>query len=227
MIAENVTVASDEPAASRLTLVDRVVALVDRDPIFYSDIRRLIDLGLVERLETEGQAQFERRVLDGLIEQKVRLHEIQKFDFRPLPLDLLEEQLDVVRRTHGSSLQPKLQALGLGEEGLRRLLARQLRVLLYIEERLAPRVFVELDDIRAHYENELVPELKQRGIPIPEVAEVQEDIARLLREIRLNEEIENWTFELVARAEIDDFFDRSDLELPPIRERYGASDRNP
>ena len=42
-----------------LELVDRIVATVDDDPIFLSDIRRSIDLGLVERAGGESEDQLD------------------------------------------------------------------------------------------------------------------------------------------------------------------------
>jgi hypothetical protein len=208
--------------ASGLTLVDRIVATVDDDPIFFSDIRRLIDLGLAERDDQESERQLERRVLEGLIEQKLRLHEIERYDFHPVPEAEMERQLGAVQSSFKApgSFERRLLELGLGEEGLRQLLGRQLRVLAYIEERLGPKILVGFEDIQTYYESELLPALDAQGVGVPELSEVQEAIGQLLREVRFNEEIELWTLELRLQAEIVDFLERPGRELPPVRERY-------
>jgi len=205
-----------------LTLVDRIVATVDDDPIFFSDVRRLIDLGLAERAAGEPEDQLERRVLEGLIEQKLRLHEIGRYDFRSVPEAEMERQLKAVRKSFEGprSFERRLLELGLGEEGLRQLLARQLRVLAYVEERLGPKVLVDFEDIQTYYLGELLPALEAQGVGRPELSEVQEAIGQLLREIRFNEEIEAWTLELRLEAEVVDFFEHPTRELPPVRERY-------
>lgn len=205
-----------------LALVDRIVATVDGDPIFFSDIHRRIDLGLVQKGGEETEEQLERRALESLIEEKLRLHEIERYAFRPVPEAEMERQLEAVRQrfADAASFEQRLTELGLGEEGLRQMLARQLRVLVYIEERLGPRIFVDFEDIEAYYDETLVPALEARGAARPELAEVQEAIGELLREIRLNEEIKEWTLELRLQAEIVDLFERPVRELPPVRESY-------
>ena len=46
---------------------------------------------------------------------------------------------------------------------LRQLLTRQILVLAYVEERVGPRVFVGLEDIRRYYETVLAPEAGKSG----------------------------------------------------------------
>ena len=206
--------------------VDRVVAMVDRDPIFWSDLDRIIGLSLAEPGPGESRAELERRVLDALVEQKLRLHEIERLEFRPLSSSELERQLEAVRESFGGteSYERELLRLGMSEEGLRRLLTRQLRVLLYIEERLAPRIFIDQEEILNYYEQTLVPTLQAQGEPVPDVSRVQEAIETLLRELRLDEEIRRWTEELRLEAEIIDLFDRTSGQLPPVRRQYGPDD---
>ena len=98
------------------------------------------------------------------------------------------------------------------------LVVQQLRVLAYIDERLGPRVFVDLDDIRSHYEGELSSELRREGIPVPPLEEVREQIRLLLRERRLNAEIKAWTEELRLKADIVDLF-AVPGEMPPVVRR--------
>ncbi|MBZ0090505.1 MAG: hypothetical protein K8H90_09020, partial [Thermoanaerobaculia bacterium] len=62
-------------AGGDLVRVDRVVAVVDEDPILASDLERVIRLGLVERGAEESDAALERRALDRLIEDRLRQHE--------------------------------------------------------------------------------------------------------------------------------------------------------
>ena len=140
-------------AAESPQLVDRVVAVVDEDPILDSDIERVVRLGLLPAVVGESVAEERRRALDLAIEQRLRLHEVDRFGFEETPLALLDRQMEEIRSRVPAeeAFRAELARLGLDETALRQLLARQLSVLAYVEERLGPRVFVSVDDIGRYY----------------------------------------------------------------------------
>jgi hypothetical protein len=209
---------AQEPAAPGLELRDRILAVVDEDPILASDVDRAIVLGLVERRPGEGERELRRRVLDSLIDQRVRLHEVSRFGIEQVPVEAIEEQVAAVRARFGSDreLEERLAAVGLDLAALRQLMARQLAVWVYFEEFLGPRIFVSLEDVRQYYDDTLVPEMGARGAGVPPIEEVREEIRELLKERRLNEAIEERTEELRREADILDFFDSEREELPPV-----------
>ncbi|KAB2963548.1 MAG: hypothetical protein F9K18_08430 [Thermoanaerobaculia bacterium] len=209
-----VAFAAEAPAPR---LVDRVVAVVDEDPILLSDVERVIGLRVVEALPGESPEALRRRVLDGLVEQRLRLHEIGRFGFEETPLEEVDRQVEALaaRFPDEAAYRAELERLGLAESDLRQLVARQLSVLAYVEQRLGPRVFVGVDEIRRYYEEELGPELARRGEPPPPIDQVREQIRALLRERSLNDEIGRWTEELRAAADVVDLLDAPDRPLPP------------
>ena len=83
------------------------------------------------------------------------------------------------------------------------------KVLIFVEERLGPRVFVGMAEIRGYYEEVLIPRLEEEGTEIPPLDEVREEIRAVLREERLNEELDLWTEQLRQDADIVDSLDRS------------------
>ena len=204
--------------------VDRLLAVVDDDPILESQLDQMIGIGMVEQQDGEDEARFRRRILDGLIEEKLRFHEVDRFGFAEVPVDEVEEQFEAVRDRFPDeqSFQTRLQELDLNELGLRQLLARQVMVLIYVEERLGARVFVGLEEIQAYYDAVLVPQLEANQDPIPPVREVREAIRQVLREELLNEEIERWTDELRRDADVVDYFDREQRDLPPVVHQVGG-----
>lgn len=208
-----------QPTAAPATLVDRVLAVVDEDPILASDVEQAIGLGLETRRAGEGDEALRRRVLDALIEQRLRFHEVDRFGFTEVPVEEIEDRYGAIRArfTSQEAFRRRLREIGLSEEGLRQLVARQLMVLTYVEERVGARVFVALDDIRAYYDAVLVPEMRRTGAAVPPIEEVREQIRGVLREQRLNEEIERWTAGLRAAADVVDHFERAARELPPLR----------
>ena len=205
-------------------VVDRVVAVVDEDPILASDLERAIRLGLIERRTGESDAALSRRALDGLIADRLRQHEVGRFGYEEVPVEEVDAQVARLRARFAApgGLEAELARLGLDEAALRQLLARQLAALAFIEERLGPRVFVGVDEIRRYYDGKLVPELAASGQAAPPLDEVRESIRAVLREQRLNQEIERWTEELRREADVVDLLDAPARSLPPVVETWPA-----
>lgn len=206
-------------AGDGFQLEDRIVAVVDDDPVVASDIDRLIGLGLAMPNPGEEELAFRRRVLEQLIEQRLRFHEIDRFGFVQVPVDEIERQVAEIRARYASEeeFERRLRELGLSLTSLRQLVARQIMVWNYVDERLGPRVFVTYEDIKGYYDSVLVPEMRRRGEEVPPVEQVREQIRSLLKDQRLNEELEKWTEELRQRADVANFFDaRVGPPLPPV-----------
>ncbi|MEM8960987.1 MAG: hypothetical protein AAGD38_05875 [Acidobacteriota bacterium] len=210
-----------QPAAQRPTLVDRIVAVVDEDPILYSDLDRAIALGSVEVREDETRFELERRVLDGLIDQRLQLHAIERYGAIAVPSEAVTARIAALREPFASdeAFAAHLATLELDETKLHELILRQLRVVRYIEERLAPRVFVDLDEIEAYYDGPFRLMIERMLDPMPPLAEVRDGIRILLEERRLDDEISGWTEDLRDEAQIVDLLERSPKPLPPVIER--------
>jgi hypothetical protein len=211
------------PATPADQLVDRIVAVVDEDPILLSDLEEVIGLGLAERQEGERDDAFRARVLDGLIDQRLRFHEVDRFGFAQVPVEEIEGRVAEIRGRFASAAEfaAKLREVGLTEEEVRQLVARQSMVLTYVDERLGARVFVSLDDIRAYHRDVLAPKLAALGQPVPPLETVREEIRTLLKEQRLNEEIARWTEELRLEADVQNFLGEQDAP-PPVVQRFDA-----
>jgi len=207
-----------DPERSGHALRDRIVAVVDEEAILLSDLEQVIGLGLAAPRAGEPEASFRGRVLDGLIDQRVRFQEVDELGFERVAVERIEAQIAEIEDrfpTRAAYLR-RLGELELTEELLHQLVARQLMVLNYVEERLGARVFVSLDDIRAYYDDVLVPELRARGQSPPPLEAVREDVRAVLKEQRLNLEIVRWTDELRREADVRIFLDAPVDPLPPV-----------
>jgi peptidyl-prolyl cis-trans isomerase SurA len=214
------------PAPSELTLRDRIVAVVDGDPILQSDIDRALVLTAPARTAGESDRDQRRRTLDGLIEERLRIHEVERYGFEQVPVEMITKQVDMIRGRFPSdeAFRANLASLGLTLEGLQQLVAQQLQVYVYVDELLGARVFVGLEEIGAYYQRTLVPQLQASGKPVPPLDEVREQIREVLRQQRLNEELASWTAELRRRADVVDYFDRPQRALPPkVGQRTGST----
>lgn len=203
-------------AQEEATVIDRILAVVDEDPILESEVDQVIGLGLIEPQTEEPDEEYRRRVLSRLIEQRLRFHEIDRFGFGELPIDQVESQFAGFRDSLGGGDRfiERLAELGLDETSLKQLVAQQIMVVTYVEERLGPRVFVGIEDITAYYDDVLTKEMAANNQPLPPIQDVREQIREVVKQQRLNEEIDRWTEELRAKADIEDY-SMSGNDLPP------------
>ena len=67
-------------------------------------------------------------------------HEVELYGFSPVPRSVVDLQVRAIEDTVGGreALEDRLDYLGLEEEGLEELVARQLQVVTFVEERLGP-----------------------------------------------------------------------------------------
>jgi hypothetical protein len=204
------------PAADP-TLRDRIVAVVDGDPILQSDLERAQALGTAAPPAGSSERDARRRVLDGLIEERLRIHEVERYGVEQVPVEMIAKQVETIRARFPSdeAFRKRLQSLGMTMEGLQQLVAQQLQVLVYVDELLGARVFVGLEEIEAYYQRTLVPQLREKGQPVPPLDDVREQIREVLRQQRLNEELQRWTTDLRRGADVQDYLDRPQRALPP------------
>jgi hypothetical protein len=198
--------------------------VVDEDPILASEIASLVGLRLVEKRENESDGAFRRRVLDRLIDRLVQTHEVESLGLLEVPVDRIEAEVARLEDSLGSpeALDDRLADLDLSRSDLAKLLTRQLAILTYVDERLGPRVFVSLEEIRAFYNGELRSTLAAQGQSPPPIEEVREEIRKVLKERHLNRETERWTEELRLKADIQIYLDELPAELPAPVERLEA-----
>ncbi len=212
---------SAQAQAPKNVLQDRVLAVVDEDPILASDVERAIRLGLQQPNPGESGEAFRRRVLNALIEERLRFHEIDRFGLEQVPVEEIERNVARIRARFpdDAALQRALKEVGLDGKKLRQLVARQLLVLTYVDERLGPRVFVSLEDINRYHRDVLTPEMRRAGKTVPPVEDVRDEIREVLKQQRLTEELEKWTQELRGRADVVVYSSQPNGALPPVVKR--------
>jgi peptidyl-prolyl cis-trans isomerase SurA len=205
--------------ANKNVLQDRVLAVVDEDPVLASDVERAVRLGLDAPNPGESDEAFRKRVLNALIDQRLQFHEVDRFGFQQVPVDEIEKRVKAVRARFPdeASFQKALKEVGLDLKGLRQLMARQLLVLTYVDERLGPRVFVTPDDVNRYYRQVLTPEMQKRGQQPPPVEEVRDDIRETLKQQKTTQEVTAWTRELREKADVVIYSGQpSGQPLPPV-----------
>ena len=184
--------------------VERVLALVGATPVLASDAELAELGGLVPREPGEDDAAYRSAIVDALIALELRWQDLNSTGLRSrVQVDLDAAWSAVAARAGGADeLRARLAATGLDEAELRGLVERAAIVQAYALNRFAPFARPTEGEVETLYRREVVPEFEREGRPAPPLAEVRAEIEGLVRERRLNAEVERWTAELAARTPV-------------------------
>ena len=189
--------------ASAVT-VDRIAATVDRQVLTVSEITQMVEIRFFPRTSTT-EDDHRRDVLDALIAQALRYRDVERFGAQDISADIIEARLLEIQKRFASEAE-FLAAMTRAEltlDEVRGLVKRQLQVEAYIQERFAPLVFISNDEIEAYYRGPWTQQRRDRGLSVPPLDSVREEIRTAVRASRLQEEIGKWTTQLRARADVD------------------------
>lgn len=188
-------------------LVDRITAVVGDDIILESEIRKLLAVRYLERKGGESDTAYRDRVLDQRIVDLLREKQLRRSSgFDPKPEDVearvaaLEERL---AKDRGIPAAAALAAAGTTREELSAWVRRGLALDSFVKERLTPGLKLTEVDLRAYYNTAFRDAAKKRGLAdVPPFDDVREEIREVVRELRLNAEIERWTEQLRSETRI-------------------------
>ena len=184
--------------------VDRIAAVVDQQVLTVSEISQLIEIRFFPRL-AQSDDEHRREVLDALIAQALRYRDVERFGAQDISRDSIDARIQEMKRRFASPVEfdAAVARAELTMDEVQALAKRQLQVEAYIEERFAPLVFVSTDDIEEYYRGPWARQRRERGLAMVPLAEVREEIRTAVKATRLQTEIDRWTTQLRARANVD------------------------
>jgi peptidyl-prolyl cis-trans isomerase SurA len=187
-----------EARSVRAELVDRIVAIIDRDVVTLSEAQQA---SAVAASRTGRKVDLVDAV-ERLIESRLVEREVERFTSEPIPRELVDQAVGEVRAGFASeeAFQAMLSSNGLSVQELRSDLRRQLEVNRYLERRFRALVFVSDEEIEAYYRDELPKETG--GTPLPELSKVSDQIRRILEERGFNARVDEWIRGLKGRSVI-------------------------
>ena len=187
------------------TTADRIAAIIDRQVITVSEVRQMAELRFFPRDAKQSEDDYRHDILENLIAQALRFRDVERFGAEDVPKDSIEARVQEITKRFASpaAFDAALRQAELTPDELRTLVKRQLQVEQYIQERFAPLIFVSNEEIDTYYRGPWSQQRRERGLAIPPLNNVREEIRALLKSSRLREEIEKWTGQLRARANVD------------------------
>jgi len=181
LLAPGPALAGDETPPSRVSTIERIVAVVDERPLLLSDVQALQTV----RGLAEGPA------LEAAIDERLMHLEASRLPQADVSSEEEERALALLLET-----RPALRG-AVPDPDLRRLLRRQLGILKYVEFRFRPQVRVSDEEVRTAWEDE------QAGNPQgPALEDEQEAIRARLERKAIDERIEAWVESLRNRADV-------------------------
>ena len=190
--------------AAPAVTIDRIAAIVDRQVLTVSEVGQMVELRFFPR-KSKSDDDYRHDVLESLIAQALRFRDVERFGAADIPKDSIEARLREIAARFASPAEfdAAVQRAELTPDEVRALIKRQLQVETYIQDRFAPLIFISNDEIAAYYNGPWSAQRRSRGLPVPPLNDVREEIRALLRSDRLQSEVERWTTQLRARVNVD------------------------
>lgn len=187
------------PLAQRV--VDRIVARLEDDIITLSEVR---ELGRFQQL-VEGRSASGEELLRQLIEQWIVASEATASRFpRPVETDVNREMARLEQQFPSlEAYRARLRELGLADDTVRRLLARQLWLTRYLDYKFRPATQVADAQIERYYREELAPRLAAGNQAVPVLEQVREQIREVLTQRDINQRVERWLEEARPQLRIE------------------------
>jgi len=188
-------------------VIDGIAATVDDRVVTISDLDRMEAVFLLPKLEGEAQDAYRKRMLQHLIDRILQRRDIRRFSTIEVDPKAVDRQLEDYVSRHGSreAFESTIRSVGMTMDDVRGILAAEIEVSTYVDERFAPLVFIPLEDVEQFYRGEWTETRRKEGLEVRPFAEVREMLRDLLRSEQLADEVDKWTTELRSRANVDVF----------------------
>ena len=187
------------------TTIDRISAVIDRQVITLSEVNQMVAVRFFPRAISRTDDDYHHDVLEALIAQALRYRDVERFGAQDIPKDSIEARLTEISKRFNSPAEftAAVQSVELSMDEVRALVKRQMQVEAYIQERFSPLVFIPNEEIETYYRGPWSEQRRKRGLAVPPLAQVSDEIRTLLKSERLQSEIDKWTAQLRARANVD------------------------
>lgn len=184
-------------------LADRIVAVVNDEPILLSEIFQVVPAGMSANQELPALMLDQ---LEGMINQRLILQEVKRMKLFTVERGEVDEMRQGLLQRAGSpeAFNADLRGRGMSPVELDAYLQRIILIFKFIDYRFRRSIDIEDEELREYYRSEFLPRLQQEQpqMAAPPFTTVREEIRNLLQERRVNEALENWLTDARERARI-------------------------
>ena len=153
--------------------------------------------------------------IDRLINQELIRQEMINLRMGLEDESVIDDRIQKLEKRYESSggIARYLDSLGISREELYSFLKLRILTSKFLEFRFQPFVRVSEREIASYYTDILQPQLRESDIAIPPLKEVSDKIKEILKEKKLNAELDQWIENTRSNAEIEYFRDNG-LAVP-------------
>jgi hypothetical protein len=185
----------------QVKVLDRIVAHVEDDILFQSE---MVELGSFQQFQGSPK-EGDSKLLDRLIDQWIVNTEASTAHFPRPPDAEVEREIDGMKKQFKSeqAFEQHREAAGLTLAQLQHLVRQQLYLTRYIDYKFRAVVQIPRAEIEKYYRQSLAPKLEARGQPIPPIEGLEEEIRELLVVREINARADRWLEETHAHLRIE------------------------
>ena len=176
-------------------LIDRVLARVGTEAITLTDVRALVEFGVVE-----GKTATDPAAVQHVVDRQLVLREVARFPPSEPQAAAVDQQLTTMKTRAGARLDEVMRANGLDEVRVRALARDTLRIRTYLEQRFGLANQVSEDEARKYFEEHR--DQFTRGGVQPSFEDVSAEARRRASEARLQTAVTGWLQDLRVRSEV-------------------------
>jgi hypothetical protein len=187
--------------------VDQILELVNGDIITRSDLLWSIALASdAPSPEHQISPDILRQKLEVMIDQKLIAQEAARMPAAEISQDEINKARNELIAGFSSAevFRRRVEAVGLSQQRIDRLVRDMIVINKYIDFRFRSFVFVTDQEIQQYYDTRVVPELRRQSAVPPPLSEpkVRDPIIAILKQQKVNDELDRFLKDLRARADI-------------------------
>lgn len=199
-------------SARAQSLVDQIVTLVNEGIITRTDL--LWSLALDPKAPSPSGAvspDLLRQKLDVMIDQRLIEQEAGRVPAAAVTQDEINERRTALIKQFKSEAEfrQRVESVGLTPQRIDELIRQMISIERFIEFRFRSFVFVTEQDVQRYYDETLAPRIRNAGQVPPSLdqaveggATVREQISAVLKQEKINQEIDTWLAAARQRADI-------------------------
>jgi parvulin-like peptidyl-prolyl isomerase len=176
---------------ARGEVIDKIAAVVNGRIITLSDMRLEHDIQQV----LGDPPETNEELLKSMVDRALLEEEMSQFPSLDVSDDEVDDRMKEI---------PDLR--GIAPSAVRNAIVHKLQRRKYLELRYRQFIVVSSEEIEQEYETAFVPEAKKRGIPVPDLKTIEENLRMILSEKKVSQEVEESLRDLHARGNVEVFF---------------------
>lgn len=193
------------PAVNGQQTVDQILTLVNDEVITRIDLLWSIamDPKAPSPVGPVGSDLLSQK-LDVMIDERLIAQEAARIPTSPITQDEIDKKrTELIKNFRNEAeFRQRVGSVGLTPQKIDELLRRRILIDRFVDFRFRSFVLVTEQEIRRYYEETLAPEVRKGGQIPPSIDEVRESIVKLLKQVKIDDEISRWLASSRQRADV-------------------------